>query len=609
MSENCSRVNKRQIDYEKIVFVLLWIILILWRIPMLNKGIDYTDTGFSLANYYNVFYSNGINGVGLFLTNFIGGVIYKVLPAYQLLAYRVLHWIMYVAVDIITYRIFRKYLKPNVILVALLALNLGSSSGEALFSYYPLTKLFLIAGIALFLKGLTENRNILVAFSGILFGINVSVRLPNILFCIIIVAVILYGVWAGEEKKVYIRKALLFFFGALCGYAIMLLLMIITMGFQTVLSDFGNYLGSFLGTGNQSVENFLGISEYDDHSILAVFRTVAIQVFQSLKISLIFGIPLLAIYLLLKYVFKDKLKNKKLFFLVTIIVEALVIFIFRNHLTKYNACVRVFAMFLLSLFALLLNRKKGDAEHKLIHLIVLLVGICCVFGSDLGLNRVSMLQGFVLLSMILGIKDISDALPCIQLSDKTNKILSFAYLNIVFPAVILIIISTYVLNISTSIPKTYMDADISQLNCSVNSDIGVLKGMKTSETRMKEINEYYEVLSSDSLRDKEVAVFGYFPLGYVIGPQHDYFEEVQPCVDYPGVSVELLLTVIQKKQASQTYPVIVLSHVNALQRGDNHDTSEAKLAVMNYMLSLTDYQSILDDDYYTIYVPKTTTQQ
>jgi hypothetical protein len=111
-------------------------------------------------------------------------------------------------------------------------------------------------------------------------------------------------------------------------------------------------------------------------------------------------------------------------------------------------------------------------------------------------------------------------------------------------------------------------------------------------------------MSSPKLANSEVAIFGYFPLGYVIGPQMDYFSEVQPCVDYPSVSVVSLLEVIEEKQNDSTYPIIVLSHVNKLQRGDENDTSKAKLAVIEYMLTLTDYQVLVDDDYYLIYVPK-----
>ena len=116
-------------------------------------------------------------------------------------------------------------------------------------------------------------------------------------------------------------------------------------------------------------------------------------------------------------------------------------------------------------------------------------------------------------------------------------------------------------------------------------------------------------MSKSQYADAQVAIFGYFPLGYVIGPQHDYFENVQPCVDYPAVSVVSLLSEIEKKKEEGIYPIIVLSHINKIQRGDDHDTSDAKLAVIDYMLTLTDYEVYLDDENFLIYVPSRLIQQ
>ena len=71
-SYKIEQFNKK---YGKWLTLVLWIVICLWRIPFLNKGIDYTDTGYSLENYKNVFDGNGINGIGVFLTNLIGGLI------------------------------------------------------------------------------------------------------------------------------------------------------------------------------------------------------------------------------------------------------------------------------------------------------------------------------------------------------------------------------------------------------------------------------------------------------------------------------------------------------------------------------------------------------
>lgn len=580
--------NKKKDIY---IIYALWIILLLWRIPFLNKGIDYTDTGFSLTNYKNVFYGNGITDIGLFLTTFLGGVVYKILPAYQLLAFRVMYWLMYAAVDIITYHFFKRYLKPTVILLALLILNFGSKSGEALFSYYPFTKLLLIPAICLLISGITKKSNKAIAFSGLLCGVNVFVRLPNILFCSMILGIICYGIWTGEEKKAYWKRALIYFVSAFSGFLLVLIVILLYMGPAKTLNSFIEYVNLALGKTGTEVVNFLGIEEITGHSVFANVRTVAIQSVYALEDVILFGIPLLIVSVVISMVWKKYVKtSRKSMYLVIAMLEGLSVFALREQIYPNAAVLSAILVILVSLF-LFVAGKKTDTEHRLIYMLTLLLAVCCVFGSDLGLKRVSILQGFVLLVIILGTKDIAKELH-------SGKQIRF-YRYIVEPSISLFLLSLLVVNISVSIPAVYMDEPVGNLKFTVNEEIKVLNGMHTSEVRAREINEYYETLNRYS--EYEVAVFGYFPLGYVITPQRDFFESVQPCVDYPGVSVESLLAAIQQKE--ETYPILVMSHVNSLQRGDDHDTSVAKNAVFDYMLTRTDYKCITNDQYFTIYVP------
>ena len=152
----------------------------------------------------------------------------------------------------------------------------------------------------------------------------------------------------------------------------------------------------------------------------------------------------------------------------------------------------------------------------------------------------------------------------------------------------------------------YCDGKYSEMT-STCQDIPLLKGMYTSEIRAAELEEYCELMSAEELQDKEVALFGFFPLGLVIGPQRDYFEAVDPCVDYPRFSVEVLLEAIQEKEEEGIVPVIVLSQVDRIQRGRVEGTpitSQAKQAVIDYMLSLHDYSVFAQTDYYTIFLAK-----
>ena len=127
--------------------------------------------------------------------------------------------------------------------------------------------------------------------------------------------------------------------------------------------------------------------------------------------------------------------------------------------------------------------------------------------------------------------------------------------------------------------------------------------MKTSEERASQLEEYYDVMSADELEDYEAVIFGYFPLGFTIVNHTNYFEDVQPCIDYPSVSVESLLRVMNEKQEDNIKPLIVVSYVNQLQRGDDHFTSDAKEAVLEYMLELNEYETYYESENFLVYKP------
>lgn len=584
---------------NKVVLSILWVTLVLLRLPFVDKGIDYTDTGFSLTNYMLVFSGFGIDGIGTFVTKLIGGIIYEILPAYQLLVFRAIFYLMCVATDVCAYFIFREYLKPATVLIALIAHSFFSLGGESMYSYYPLTKLVLVIAIWLILKGIKSNKCLPVFFSGLLCGVNVFVRLPNVLFCVMIVAIIFYGIWTKSDKKTIIKQSLYYFFGAVIGFVVVLISMTIYMGIENVVNSFMSFVNMALGKPTGSVENFLGIEETGGHSVFDSIKTIAVQGFFGLKDMCIYGAPMLIIAFVFTIIAKKCPQSGKVVCgCVGLVLEIAFIVIFKTQVRANLMYVSAVVMMALSLFMIFALKGKSP-QRRVIYLLMFALGVCSVFGSDLGLNRINMLQGMISLTMLMSISDMQS----LEIfSDKHIKS-RFVYKNIVAVGVALILLCELVTGITVNTQSAYMDSKYSQMNAQVDERINVLKGMKTSQLRAQQINEYYEVMAAPEFKDSQVAVFGYFPLGYVIGPQRDYFEEVQPCVDYPAVSVVSLLTVIEEKKDEGIYPIIVISHINKIQRGDDHDTSDAKLAVIDYMLTLTDYEVYLDDENFLIYVP------
>ncbi|MBQ3417887.1 MAG: hypothetical protein IJH32_08630 [Ruminococcus sp.] len=591
--------NKKTDTFRRAMQITLWAVLILWRLPFVFKGIDYTDTGFDLTNYMQVFDGQGIHDIGLFLTNLLGGVIYHFLPAYHLLVFRLLYWFLCVGIDAIAYVIFRKHMKPALVLGALIIYDFASFGGEALLSYYPLTKIFLLSALALLFSGIEKGKPVRIVFSGVLCGINTFVRLPNGLFCVMFVGIIAYGFWTKQEKKRIFKGVFQYILGAIAGVLLILAVMILYMGINGVVDSFMEYVNLALGKSGSETVNFLEIEESSGHSLFAIVKTVGRQVVSSIRDMAIFGLPMLGAAVLLSQLKRLNIRFAGVFsFVICVVAEAIIAVVFRVQMRSTIGYISAILMMVICLFMVFALKGKLPA-HRMIYLVAFLLGCCCVFGSDLGLARINMLQGVIPLAIVMGILDIKE----VQVISGESKKAVFIYKNILCNILIILFVVMFVAGTTVGMKTAYMDGDYVELKSSVIANIPVLQGMKTSDIRAEELNEYYEIMSDPALAASEVSIFGYFPLGYVIGPQRDYFESVQPCVDYTSVSVTSLLEVIEKKQNDRVYPIIVLSHINKLQRGDDHDTSDAKLTVMRYMLTLTDYQVLVDDDYYLIYVP------
>lgn len=584
--------------YSTWITIMLWIVICLWRIPFINKGIDYTDTGFNMENYKNVFYGNGISDIGLVFTNLLGGIIYKALPAYQLLVYRILHWIIGILSAFFAYQIFKRYLDKNLILVLLLGISLATKGGESIYSYYPMTSLLLMLVLMFLHIGLVDKKNNRIVLAGVISGINIFFRLTNIMYLAMVLLILFYGYIKGYSKKETIKLAFMYIAGVVGVCICIIPILFIILGKEDLINSSVAYVRELFGIVDSSIVNPIGIEEKSGHSLIAEIKTMGQQGISSILTIVCFFIPVTAIWSLLNFLINriDKIKNKTIFKYILLSAYSIVFsFIFKDRISGTIILILSIGSVCFS-FILLLKYKKLKPEYILLFATTFLMGCCSVLGSDLGFKRISILQSYAILSVALGL------ILIINSANSVNK-----YIKIVIELSksfsIIFVICLYIVGVFCMIPKSYLDADYGELNYSVNPEIKVLKGMNTSKTRADQLNEYYEIMQRKELQDAEVAMFGFFPLGFNISEQKDYFESVMPCVDYPRVSVERLLSVIQEKQEQGIKPVIVISYVNQLQRGDDHFTSDAKMAVLNYMLELNDYDTYLDDEYFTIYIP------
>lgn len=589
-----------------ILFVLMAVI----RLFFVNKGIDYTDTGFNLVKYKNVFYGDGVSGIGMFFTDLIGGVLYYLLPSHQLLVYRILHALIWVTTTFFAYQIFKQYTNKIHLLIFYTAVA-TLIGGEMIFSYYPMTQLLLLLSVWLLHDGLVKDKKWLLFGAGFVACVNVFFRLPNLLYLSMILGILWYGWCCKQEKRTIWKNTGMFFGGVIVGGIFTVLIMFFTLGFEKAIQSFLNYVGLALGQSGATVENFLGIQEQSGHSLWAEIKTIGRQGVQAIIVFVCFFVVLL----LLSYGIR-KLANRFGKEKISQPIMAIVIFIFwvaasvlfSNQLKDKCLFILGLAAIVLSI-VLMIQTKKENPIISTFCLLTILLSVFSVMGTDRGLYRFSIVRTIQIPVLLICVQQIpkywNDFLEKIHLPKLKNVVKESFVKNWLRGFCILMCISIFAIGIFQCMDAAYSDGAYAELTYTCSEEILPLRGMYTSKERAEALDEYYFIMQEDAMQNQEVAVFGYFPLAHVITSQPRYFDNVNPCVDYPSVSVEKLLAVIQRKEQAGVIPVIVLSHVDRIQRDRPEDypiTTEAKQAVIDYMLTLHEYEIYKETEYYTIYM-------
>ncbi|MBQ8001818.1 MAG: hypothetical protein IJ297_00015, partial [Clostridia bacterium] len=366
--------------------LVLWILIIVFRIPFLNQGIDYTDTGYNIMKYKNVFYGEGISDIGMFYTCLLGGFIYKILPAYHLLVYRILHLVIQIAIMTVTYSYFKKYVNKNVLLVFFLAFTtlLG---GEMIYSYYPMSQLCLTIGIILLHSGLNDDKPWKILMAGFIMGLSVFVRLTNVLYFVMFVGIIWYGIYKKHDIKKIVNNCVMAVIGAIFALGVTFALMSLFMGFEEVIDSFMGYVGVALGNSGAQIENFLGVYEKSGHSPIAIIKTVGLHGIQSIIVFVLFFIPMLIIGQFISCFADKKLNGKKCYaYAVILVIWCIGSIAFAKHLSSINMYIMGLSAIVLSLYIGIAGRKKHP-EYSLLCVVNILTSLCSVLGTDRGLQR------------------------------------------------------------------------------------------------------------------------------------------------------------------------------------------------------------------------------
>ncbi len=182
---------------------LIWICaVILALLPFLhvNSGVEFTDTGYSLGNYENFTTAEGTWALATFLANVTGWLMTKLPFGHTMLGMQVYCNALLSILLVIVFLQLVKYLPVRyVFLGELLAWSLCWCPRVILYNY--MTYFFFAMGCLFLLTAIRKQKKRYFFIAGIMLGINLFVRFPNLTQAALIVVVIYDGVLRKKSVK------------------------------------------------------------------------------------------------------------------------------------------------------------------------------------------------------------------------------------------------------------------------------------------------------------------------------------------------------------------------------------------------------------------------
>lgn len=475
------------------------IILLIYPLIHYNIGVDITDTGYSLGGFLfpNQMGEEWVT-FSMYLANVIGRLLTKLPSGNTMMGMNLYTGLFVSATALIAYFFLQKKIPAWIVFIGeFIAISLCWCPTVILYNY--LTYLLFTAAIVLLYQGLTGGKNIMLVLAGVMLGLNVMTRFPNITETALILSVWYYG-WLNKKKAVkVVQETLLCVGGFLAGIGSIFLVLLI----QNNLDSYFRMIGSLLTIG--------GSSE-DGHSIADMLLyvidayVVAGKWFLYIVITVMAGMVLFAVW-------KEKLIRVK-----QVLYIAVILLLFRflygrgmfnfNYHEIFGAIFQWGAIFLiisLAVYILVIVNRKTSRQDKLLASMVLLLIVVTPLGSDNYLNQNInnlFLAAPLTLYWIWKFLQSGQGLTCGKRTINTYPVKAM----LVMVIVIIVVQST-----GFGFTFVFRDGKMGEKRDTKIEYNDVLKGMYTSKENAEALEGITEYCSARGLIGKNVLLYGDIP--------------------------------------------------------------------------------------------------
>jgi len=209
-------------------------ILLIYPLIKINQGVDVSDSTYSLGNYLFFERLEGTWVISTYLSNVAGWLLTKLPFGTTMLGMNLYTGLIVSALAISLYALLRKWMPDWIVFVGeFIAIGFLWIPTGILYNY--LTYVFFALGAVLLYKGLVEEKNRVLIIAGIMLGLNVWVRIPNLAEMALIVCVWYYCYICKEKIQDALKKTGFCVIGYAIGAGVPFILILIQYGFSGIV--------------------------------------------------------------------------------------------------------------------------------------------------------------------------------------------------------------------------------------------------------------------------------------------------------------------------------------------------------------------------------------
>lgn len=572
---------------KKFIIILCIAIMIIVPLLLIWQGLDFTDIGYSLTCYQQIF--NDPSCIAYCLPNWmqyiIGGLWMKIFNSLGLMGINLggvaITWLTV----FFTYIILNKYIEKTILIWGVTIATIYSLGYINIIHYDNLSALFFIITIFFIMRYIETQKSIYIFSAGVAECLNTLIRLPNILGFIFIFAVIIFNYNNNKRLK---KQAL--DIGLFCiGFFITLLLSLFIMKQMNYLYIFINGIHDLFKISSIKGNNHNG-------GILS-------SIFFSSNVNSIGYTSLTIIIIMILSIVLDKIKNKILYFTAYILI--LYVFYFSINFYIISFIVGL-SYFICSLYAL--NIIKSNFNFRLINFLGFLLILISPIGTTIG-QSITVYTSWITIPIIFYfiynlIKNNNVIyLKIININRKRLFILSNKALKS-FSILFIILVTFYV--IKNVCLFTYRDSS-NRLMMTYNINNKYLKYTYTTKDRASTVNELLAELTKYVHKNDYLWAEGAMSTVY-------YATETKPFIFNPwDLSMEIPLNDAIKKAESKNLPppIIVKQNVNTgdpnwpqyyCKWTDHCGINQNHNKIVNEFIEKYHYKLVWENTYFKIYV-------